>query len=91
MFSRSSMFILVVAAFVLIVRAAPVDEIPENDIASVCPEIFSYVDRRKSGVWTGNLYVTSPEELNGCWIRMLFDNEVAEVTVKVRNIINSLR
>lgn len=83
MFRGSSVFLLTVAALVSIVTPLPVNDVSENDIASLCPELFRYEDRDTPGKWSGNLAVRYSEDLNGLWIRLLFDNQVSDVQVDV--------
>lgn len=88
MLNSNSACFLLVAALVSITVTAPLNDVPENDISYLCPDILRDVDRSPRGKWTGNLIVQYTEDLVGLWLRLIFDHEVSAVEVDVSSFVS---
>lgn len=82
MLLRSS-YLLLVSLLISVANAAPLADVSEEDIAVLCPEVFKYLDRSQPGKWVGNLTLINSEDLNGLWIRLIFDKDVSNIEVDV--------
>lgn len=67
--------LFLVAALVSQSASAP-RPVLENDISIVCPSMFAYESRDKPGQWSGRLLLKSDEDLQGIWVRLVFDKEI---------------